>query len=74
MLRKLERRAENNFLSYWSNPIHYKCTPPGPDVIDELKLLGGEKVVINHQSSGSRSRSVDVPSQDGRGGKPSSLI
>lgn len=46
ILRKLERRAENNFMSYWNNPLKYECIPPPPGEIDELKLLGGQEIVI----------------------------
>ena len=41
-------------MGYWSNPLKYQCIPPPPGEIDELRLLGGQQVIIQQ---GSRSHS-----------------
>ncbi|EKM49978.1 uncharacterized protein PHACADRAFT_213749 [Phanerochaete carnosa HHB-10118-sp] len=56
ILQKLERRAENNLMAYWSDPLKYRCIPALPGEIDELRLLGGQEIVIQ-QAARSLSRS-----------------
>lgn len=57
MLRKLERRAETNFMSYWSNPLKYKYVRPPPGTVDELRILGGQQALITHPAPRSHSNS-----------------
>ena len=56
-MRKLERRAETNYMSYWTNPLKYQGMPaPASGEMDDVRMLSGQDVVI-HQSSRSHSNS-----------------
>lgn len=50
-------------MSYWSNPLKYQCIPPPPGEIDELKLLGGQEIVINHSTRSHSSSPSPLTSQ-----------
>lgn len=44
-------------MSYWSNPLKYKCVPPPPGELDHLRILGGQEVTITHTAPRSNSSS-----------------